>query len=75
MGQWQSGQQPVATRLARVALRAQRLSLLHRIDQIQVMVRSHTPELQRTPNGAAVLAQVERQLREARQRLLETSLG
>ena len=75
MGRWQQGQPPIATRLARIALRAQRLLMLRRLDQVRVLVRSHTPDLCQVPGGTEALTKIEAQLQEARRRIEETSLG
>ena len=75
MGRWEQGQTPVTAKLAHIAVRAQRLLLLRRLDQICVLVKSHTPDLCRTPGGTEALQKVEAQLLEARRRIQETSLG
>lgn len=75
MGRWQERQSPLATKLAHVTIRAQRLLLLRRIDQVHLMIRSYAPDLCQLPGGAATLAQLEAQLREAQRHVQELRLG
>jgi hypothetical protein len=52
--------------MADLALRAQRLILLRRFDQLEALIRSQIPELRRVPGGAKAVAEAEAQLLAAR---------
>lgn len=68
IGAWQSpqGKRPLAARMADLALRAQRLILLRRFDQLEALIRSQIPELRRVPGGLKAVAEAEAQLLAAR---------
>lgn len=53
MGHWQQleGAQRLIERLATIALRAQRLLVIQRINQLESMVKIHAPALKREPGG------------------------
>jgi hypothetical protein len=72
---WQQKPQPITAKLARIALRAQRMLLLHRIEQVRVLIQTHAPDLQQTPNGMTTLTQLNAKLDEIRRHLQETSVG
>ena len=73
--QWHQGGQLIAVQLARIALRAQRLVVLQRIDQIQVLINSHAPDMDAVAGGHAALQQLRTQLIEARRQLREVPHG
>jgi hypothetical protein len=73
-GAWNAatGKTSLAARMAGLALRAQRLLVLSRLDQLEAMVRSQLPELRRVPGGSDRGTEAHAQLQRAR-RLLEDS--
>jgi len=52
--------------MADLALRAQRLVILRRFDQLEALIRSQAPELRRVPGGSKAVAEAEAQLTAAR---------
>jgi hypothetical protein len=65
----------LAARMAYLALRAQRLIMLQRLEQLDAMIRSQALELRRIPGGIEAVGQAQQQLQEARRLLVGSSGG
>lgn len=77
MGQWHEvdGVQRLVKRLATAVLRAQRLLLAQRINQLESMVQIHAPSLKKEPGGEEKLQAMYKLCTDARTTLKEASSG
>lgn len=68
---------PTVTKLANLALKAQKLVIQHRLAQVQTLINSHAPDFKDVPGGKEALNKARAQLAQAYQqlRLGETTDG
>ena len=66
---WNQGGPNYTVKLAELALRALRLSLTYKLDNLLGMINIHAPTLTRTPDGQALLKQLRQELQRTRHAL------
>lgn len=66
---WKQGGTNYTVKLAELALRALRLNLAQKLDNLVGMVSIHAPALQRTPDGQQLLKQMHEEVKRVRHAL------
>lgn len=63
---WKQGGSNYTVKLAELALRAHRLNLTQKLDNLSGMIEIHAPALRRTPDGQELLKQLHEEVKRVR---------
>lgn len=72
---WNQSGPNYTVKLAELALRALRLSLTYKLDNLLGMINIHAPALERTTDGQSLLKQLRQELQRTRQALRGETLN